>query len=243
MNVTLNVRSFTETAHVALTPEPSAAVAVMLAVPAPTAVTLPFASTVATDVLSDAQTTPCSARDVATDAVSVRLSRRHSEILALLVAHPAGLSAEALSAELYGTDNTLTLRAEMARLKRVLEKSAPELVPESRPYRLTSPLETDAYQVRSLLQRGAHRAAVAGYLGDVLPGSTAPGIEAMRNELTAALRERVLSDSSLDVLLDYLDSDLGHEDREAWQLALRLLPPKSPRRALAVARIEALDEA
>ena len=178
---------------------------------------------------------------LATESVSVRLSRRHSEILTLLVNQPSGLSAESLSLELYGNENTVTLRAEMARLKRVLEKSVPELVPESRPYRLTSALETDACQIRLLLQRGAHRAAVAAYLGDVLPGSTAPGIEAIRDELRAALRERVLSDSSLDVLLAYLESDLGHDDLEAWQLALKLLPARSPRRALAVARIEALQ--
>lgn len=169
-----------------------------------------------------------------------RLSARHSEILFLLATHPAGLSAEALSEALYNEPNTTTLRAEMARLKRVLAQFSPELVPLSRPYRLSLDVHSDASQVSSLLHRGAHRAAVAAFVGDILPGSTAPAVVAAREELRAQLRERVLGDSSLDVVMNYLDSDVGHDDIEGWQLALKLLPPKSPRRAVAVARLETL---
>ncbi|OPX86619.1 MAG: hypothetical protein A4E52_01502 [Pelotomaculum sp. PtaB.Bin013] len=48
----------TVTAHFAYLPLPSTAMAVMLAVPAPTAVTLPLLSTVATALLSELQFTP-----------------------------------------------------------------------------------------------------------------------------------------------------------------------------------------
>lgn len=175
-----------------------------------------------------------------TAQTGTKLSRRHSEILLLLSAHPAGLTAEAMSELLYGSDNTVTLRAEMTRLRKLLESVAPELAPESRPYRLTRVLETDAAQVRALVQRGAHRAAVSAYRGDVLPGSLAPGVVELRDELRATLRERVLADSSIDVLMNYLESDLGRDDADGWRLALGLLPPRSPRRAAAVARLEAL---
>lgn len=178
---------------------------------------------------------------LSTTTVGIKLSRRHSEILTLLSQHPAGLTAEALSELLYASDNTVTLRAEMTRLRKLLEPVAPELVPESRPYRLSRPLETDAAQVRALVQRGAHRAAVSAFRGDVLPGSVAPGIVELREELRATLRERVLADSSVDVLMSYLETDLGRDDVEAWRLALQLLPPRSPRRASAVARLEALE--
>lgn len=176
-----------------------------------------------------------------TAQMGTKLSRRHSEILLLLSAHPQGLTAEAMSELLYGSDNTVTLRAEMTRLRKLLETAAPELVPESRPYRLNRPLETDAAQVRALVQRGAHRAAVSAYRGDVLPGSVAPGVVELRDELRATLRERVLADSSLDVLMNYLEHDLGRDDAEGWRLALSMLPPRSPRRAAAVTRLEALE--
>lgn len=176
-----------------------------------------------------------------TATTSTKLSRRHSEILLLLSEHRQGLTAEAMSELLYGSDNTVTLRAEITRLRKLLEQVAPEFVPESRPYRLNRPLETDAAQVRALVQRGAHRAAVSAYRGDVLPGSVAPGVVDVRDELRAGIRERVLADSSVEVLMGYLDSDLGHDDVEGWRLALGLLPPRSPRRASAVARIEALE--
>ncbi|MFM6975193.1 MAG: GAF domain-containing protein [Agromyces sp.] len=178
-----------------------------------------------------------------TATAGTKLSRRHSEILMLLCAHPQGLSAEALSELLYGADNTVTLRAEITRLRKLLETAAPDLTLESRPYRLIRTLETDAGQVRALVQRGAHRAAVSAYRGDVLPGSMAPGIVELRDELRATIRERVLADSSIEVLMGYLDSDLGRDDADGWRLALGLLPPRSPRRAAAVARLEALETA
>ncbi len=50
-----------------------------------------------------------------------RPSPRHAEILALLAAHPDGLSAAAMSEQLFGTDDrTVTVRAEMSRLRKSL---------------------------------------------------------------------------------------------------------------------------
>jgi hypothetical protein len=82
---------------------------------------------------------------------SVVLSARHSEILALLSTHPDGLSAEELSVLLYpGDGSTITLRAEMVRLRKVLQQLNPAAVPESRPYRLAMELLPDSIQVLKL---------------------------------------------------------------------------------------------
>lgn len=55
--VVIRIALFTVTLHVAFAPLPSFAVQVMVAVPAPTALSLPFLSTVATFVLLDFQLT------------------------------------------------------------------------------------------------------------------------------------------------------------------------------------------
>ena len=169
----------------------------------------------------------------------IELSARHAAILLMLAVHRQGLSAERLSELVYGPDvSPDTLRPEMVRLRKVLERAAPDLVPESRPYRLPVPLETDAHDVLSLLDRGAHRVALTAYRGPVLPESASPGVEEFRDTVRAALREVMLSEASLDVLLAYADIPEGQEDAEVLRLALEMLPARSPRRAGLVTRIE-----
>lgn len=170
------------------------------------------------------------------------LSARHAAILLMLAVHRQGLSADRLAELVYGPGvSPDTLRPEMVRLRKVLERAAPDLVPESRPYRLPVPLETDAQDVLSLLDRGAHRVALTAYRGSVLPDSTSPGVEEFRDSVRAALREVMLSGASLDVLLAYADTPEGSEDAEVLRLALEMLPARSPRRAGLVTRIERLD--
>lgn len=170
------------------------------------------------------------------------LSQRHAEILTVLADHPAGLSASRLAAEVYGRDDAVaTLRAEMVRLRRVLTAVAPGLGPLARPYRLGGPLDTDAHQVLGFLERGAHRIALAAYVGQVLPESQAPGAARLREEVQAQLRESLLVGASVDTLLNYARTSEGADDVEVWLECLRLLPPRSPRRAAVVARLEQLD--
>lgn len=172
----------------------------------------------------------------------VELSARHAEILLMLSVHRHGLSAERLTELVYGEGASPdTLRPEMVRLRKVLERVSPDLVPQSRPYRLTAPLETDAQNVLSLLDRGAHRVALSAYAGAVLPESTAPGVEEYRDMVRAALHEAMVSEASLDVLLSYAEIPEGQNDADALRLALEMLPARSPRRAGLVARIERLD--
>jgi hypothetical protein len=183
--------------------------------------------------------------EVATDHTETvsELSTRHAELLLVLATHRQGVSADRLAELVYGDpDATVTLRAEIVRLRKALEKVAPALVPESRPYRLPFAVETDAHQMLSLLDRGAHRVALAAYRGPVLPDSTAPGVEEFRDAVATALREALLAEASVDVLLAYADTEAGAEDEELLRLCLGMLPPRSPKRAGLVARIEKLAD-
>lgn len=169
----------------------------------------------------------------------VELSARHAEIMTLLAWHRAGLSAERLSELLYGRDDAVvTLRAEMVRLRRELPD---DLAPLSRPYRLPRAVDVDARRVLDFLDRGAHKVALGSYAGPVLPGSDAPGVASVRAEVSATLREAMLADAAADVLLAYARSDEAVDDLEVWTAALRMLPPKSPKRAAVVSRIERLE--
>lgn len=183
--------------------------------------------------------------DVGGDGVDtvIELSARHAEILLMLATHRGGLSAEALSELVYGEPATDTLRPEMVRLRKVLERVAPALVPQSRPYRLAAELETDVQHVVSLLDRGAHRVALAAYPGPVLPDSVAPGVEELRDSARATIREALLAEAGVDVLLTYADTADGADDAELLRLCLGMLPPRSPKRSGIVARLARLDAA
>ena len=154
---------------------------------------------------------------------------------------PRGLTADALADLLYPDAQSTTLRAEMVRLRKLIGSANPEAVPQSRPYRLPQELILDAKQVLNYLQRGAHRLALNIYQGALLPNSEAPGIVRFREEVSANLREAVLSDASAETLLRYLQLPEAEYDAEAWLSALRVLPARSPRRTAVVAHLERLE--
>jgi hypothetical protein len=167
------------------------------------------------------------------------LGLRHAEILTLLAWHRGGIPAERLAELVYGRDDAgVTLRAEMVRLRKVLPE---RLAPLSKPYRLPTALELDAHRVLGFLERGAHKVALGAYSGPLLPRSTAPGIVALREELRITLRTALLSDASVDTLLDYARTDEAAYDLEVWMAVLRLLPARSPKRASVVSRIERIE--
>ena len=179
--------------------------------------------------------------EVSVEGRTIELTPRHAEIMTLLSWNKAGLSAERLTELLNGTpEGAATVRSEMVRLRRIFDNFQRGLAPTSKPYRLPEPLELDAQQVIALLQRGAHRAALAAYRGAILPGSRAPGILRIREEVASHLREAILGDASVEVLLEYAHSMEGSDDLEIWQTLLRLLPARSPKRAGIVGHIERL---
>lgn len=176
---------------------------------------------------------------------SLQLSGRHAELLTLLALNPRGLTADELASMAYPqTAAPATVRAEMLRLRTLLAGFAngPEgLVPQSRPYRLPRELVVDARQVLSYLEHGAHRLALNIYAGPVLPRSEAPAISSLRSDLSAVLRETMLSDAAPELLAQYLKLEEAENDVEGWAVLLRLLPQDSPRRSSVVARLERLN--
>lgn len=176
----------------------------------------------------------------------LELSSRHAELLALLSWHPRGLSGEELVELLHLNPDAAdmgTLRAEMVRLRKVLADFDPSLVPLSRPYRLAVPLPSDARQVLRAIENGDLDTALARYAGPVLPRSVAPGIEVIRDEVFAALRQGMLQDGTDAQLLRFLELPEVHDDEEVLGTTLQVLPARSPRRAMVVAALERLESA
>ncbi|WP_040167996.1 GAF domain-containing protein [Microbacterium gorillae] len=174
-------------------------------------------------------------------ASTVALGQRHAEILLMLTQHRSGLSAERLAELVYGDPAAVdTLRPEMVRLRKALTKAGSAVTLASRPYRLEPGMESDAHRVLSLVDRGAHRVALAAFTGDVLTDSVAPGVEEFRDLVRTTLRDALLAEANADVLLAYADTAVGADDLEVLRLALELLPPRSPKRTALVARIERL---
>ncbi|MFI7385598.1 GAF domain-containing protein [Streptomyces sp. NPDC049813] len=165
----------------------------------------------------------------------VRLSRRHSELLVLLARHPEGLTGDELLCCLYEDESVtpVTLRAELARLRRVLGPG----VLVSRPYRLAVPVDADLTTVERRLGSGAVTAAAAAYAGPLLPGSQAPAVVRIRRRLADGLRAALVARGDPDLLADWAHAPWGEDDLGVWQ-ALAAARPTPP----VLARLAALDE-
>ena len=174
---------------------------------------------------------------------TVDVSPRHAEILTLLAWHREGLSADRLASFLSDQVTAVeTLRAEMVRVRKVLALLDSPITITSRPYRLESPVELDAQRVLAFLERGAHRVALGAYRGAVLPASTAPGIVEIRVEVSRRLREALLADASVELLLTYARTEEATWDTEIWRACLELLPARSPKRAMVVAHLARIED-
>ncbi|WP_235018133.1 helix-turn-helix domain-containing protein [Thermomonospora echinospora] len=169
------------------------------------------------------------------DGAALPLTLRHAEILALLALHPRGLSADQLSAQLYGDEgNPGTIRAEIHRLRDRLG----ELLP-AKPYRLECELDADFLTVRRLLADGGAdelTQAARLYQGELLPRSESPELRAERDELAVRLRSQLLDRGGPDALWEYAQTSAGQDDLEILQRLVAILPPGEPRRAAAQSR-------
>ncbi|MBR8742394.1 GAF domain-containing protein [Nocardiopsis sp. MG754419] len=95
------------------------------------------------------------------------LTPRHTELLLLLAVHRAGRSGAQLSEDVFGSgDHVVTVRAELSRMRRNLGG-----VIESRPYRFTDEVTVRVHGLDTLR--------------DLLPGSLAPGVRALRDRTRA----------------------------------------------------------
>jgi hypothetical protein len=163
------------------------------------------------------------------------LGHRHAEILALLAMHPDGMTGEQLTLELYGEQgNPISTRAELSRLRKLLPCVA------ARPYRLAATVSADFLEVEEQLAAGDLSAALCTYRGPLLPLSEAPGIAQARNELGGAL-ERAVHGGSTEQLWSWLQTAPGREDPLAMAVFVRRVALDDPRRAIAAARLRALE--
>lgn len=172
------------------------------------------------------------------NGADIPLAPRHAEILLLLAEHPGGMGAERLAALLDERFlDTVTVRAEMSRLRRVLGAAAVA----SRPYRLQAPLRTDIAAVRAALATGDVAAALRGYAGPVLADSLAPGVVDLREELDAELRSAVLRSGDPRLLQQWAGTRSGRGDPVVWQALATLMPTDSPAHVQARAHLELLN--
>ena len=93
------------------------------------------------------------------------ITLRRAEILALLAASPAGMSADLLTVKLYGDEgNPTTTRAELHRVRQILGDRI-----SAKPYRLVGPLSADFLDLREHVLRGRIDDALALYSGPLAP--------------------------------------------------------------------------
>jgi hypothetical protein len=169
------------------------------------------------------------------DGQRLLLSRRQTEIVALLALHPEGLSLEHLHALLYGDETVTlsTLKAEVSHLRHALGGQL-----TSRPYRLMMPVQTDLDAVLARLRRGDVLAAVTAYGGDLLPGTNSPALIELGEYVAVALREALLADPVPFAVLRYCE--LAPYDTEVIEVCLaRLGANPHPARALLLGRLAA----
>ncbi|MEU8585818.1 GAF domain-containing protein [Streptomyces sp. NPDC048664] len=161
------------------------------------------------------------------DGRSVRLSRRHSEILVLLTRHPEGLTGDELLCALYEDESVtpVTLRAELARLRRVL---GPGLL-ASRPYRLAAAVASDVSVVERRLASGAVAKAASAYRGPLLPRSQAPAVARLRRQLGDGLRAALIARGDPDLLADWAHSPWGEDDVGVWRALTAARPTAAVR--------------
>jgi hypothetical protein len=181
-------------------------------------------------------------RDRATLGIDGRheeLRPRLAEILVLLCAHPEGMSAEALTAGLYGdSGHPSSVRVEVSRLRKLL---GPWIDTER--YRLTCDVETDARRIEGLLAVGDVREAAEEYPGPLLPGSEAPGVARERDHLDRWLRQAVMTADDPDALWAWVQCASGEDDLGAWKRLLTQLSFRDPRRSLCASRVTELRAA
>ncbi|WNM33404.1 GAF domain-containing protein [Streptomyces sp. Li-HN-5-11] len=167
---------------------------------------------------------------------SVRLSRRHSEIVVLLARHPEGMTGDELLCALYEDESVtpVTLRAELARLRRVLGAG----LLASRPYRLTVPVGSDVAVVERRLEAGAITAAATAYGGPLLPASQAPAVVRLRQRLADGLRTALIARRDPDLLADWAHAPWGEDDLGVWRALAAVRPTAAVRSRLAALEAE-----
>jgi hypothetical protein len=175
---------------------------------------------------------------VSTGGRTLRLSQRHSEIMAILASCPTGLTGDELAYMLYPADVTsCTPRAELVRLRALLG----DHLLASRPYRLICEVRSDWTAVTAHLAAGDLAGALRRYRGPLLPRSEAPGVVEVREDVHRALRAAILSADEPEFMLDWTRTRWGAGDLPVWQRLCAILPAGSPLYPIAAATVAQLD--
>lgn len=167
----------------------------------------------------------------------LELTLRHAEILALLVTHPAGLTAEQLALLLHGErGNPTSTRVEIHRLRNHVGHE----VVRTKPYRIIAETTSDFAVVREAARHGDLDTAVHAYRGALLPRSESPEIREEREDLLATYRSSLLSAARPEPLWQFvLDAD-GRDDIEVLNALRTALPGDDPRHGAVAARLRRL---
>jgi len=164
---------------------------------------------------------------------TVRVNRRHAEILFILASRPDGMTADQLATALYEElAAETTVRVEVARLRRVVGTLV-----QSRPYRVNAIVTSDVDDVTAALRGGDLGAALSAYVGPLLPRSEAPAVVAQRDWIEAQLRSAVLADGTAAQVQAWADR-FGFDDLEMWERLTTIA--HGPCRSLAEARVRQL---
>ncbi|TCN29303.1 GAF domain-containing protein [Kribbella orskensis] len=167
----------------------------------------------------------------------IALTLRRAEVLALLLLHPSGLTAEQLMLQLYGDEgNPTTVRAEMHRLRNLLGVG----ILDTKPYRIIADVSGDVTDVQAAVRRGELPKALDLYAGPLLGRSDAPALRAERDELDATLRSAVLDSGDTDLVWRFAQTTTGAEDLEVFEALERALPSTDHRRPAVTARLDRL---
>jgi transcriptional regulator of acetoin/glycerol metabolism len=137
------------------------------------------------------------------DGRLLRITRRQTEILALLALSPEGLDLGELHARLYGDRPVSpgTLKAEMSQQRALLGGRL-----ASRPYRLDLPVRCDVSDVLDRLRAGDVAGAAQRYGGELLSWSESPALVEYGNFVTVALRTALLADPRPAAVLRYTEA-------------------------------------
>ncbi|HET6737419.1 MAG TPA: GAF domain-containing protein [Kribbella sp.] len=171
------------------------------------------------------------------DGREIALTLRRAEVLALLLLHPSGLTAEQLMLQLYGDEgNPTTVRGEMHRLRSLLGGG----VLDTKPYRIIADVTGDVTDVQKALRTGDLAKALDLYAGPLLARSDAPALRSERDELDATVRRAVLDAANPDLVWRFAQTPSGAEDLEIFESLEAALRTDDPRHAAVAARLHRL---
>jgi hypothetical protein len=169
----------------------------------------------------------------------IALTLRRAEVLALLLLHPAGLTAEQLMLQLYGDEgNPTTVRAEMHRLRNLLGEG----ILDTKPYRIIADVTGDVTEVQTAVRAGRLVKAMDLYSGPLLVQSDAPALRAERDELDATLRDAILESGDSELLWRFAQTSTGAEDLAVFEALEADLPAADHRRSAVAARLHRLTQ-